>query len=246
MATLPHHATWMATGNNIALSGDLPRRCYWIRMDAQVARPWQRNGFKHPRLIHYVEEHRAQIIAAILTLGRAWVQAGAPENEDLPRLGSFENWTRVIGGILRMAGVDGFLDNLEALYEQVDEDGPPWEAFLEAWYETWPKEAVTTKDIRDAAISVGSMGPEKEVLANAIPDHLGNPEDKSFTRKLGWALSKREKRRYANGLLVAKAGEHKRAIRWRVFRNGEFSEDALDDQEDDAQDVYGKDNPPPF
>src|SRR5439155_1740787 len=42
IAKVPQRATWIATGNNIRVGGDLVRRCYWIRLDAGVARPWQR------------------------------------------------------------------------------------------------------------------------------------------------------------------------------------------------------------
>jgi hypothetical protein len=42
---VPHQATWMATGNNMVVRGDLPRRCYWIRLNAKTARPWQRKSF---------------------------------------------------------------------------------------------------------------------------------------------------------------------------------------------------------
>jgi len=34
---LPQRATWMATGNNLHVGGDLARRCYWIRLDAGMA-----------------------------------------------------------------------------------------------------------------------------------------------------------------------------------------------------------------
>jgi hypothetical protein len=51
MVTLPQQVTWVATGNNLQLAGDLARRCYWIRLDAQTARPWQRTGFRHPDLL---------------------------------------------------------------------------------------------------------------------------------------------------------------------------------------------------
>ena len=53
MMTLRNRTTWVATGNNIALRGDLPRRCYWIRLDAKQARPWQRDEFKHKELKAY-------------------------------------------------------------------------------------------------------------------------------------------------------------------------------------------------
>src|SRR5262245_56979558 len=47
MVTLPQKVTWTATGNNLAVAGDLARRCYWIRLDAQTSRPWQRTGFRY-------------------------------------------------------------------------------------------------------------------------------------------------------------------------------------------------------
>ncbi len=39
MVTLPNKTTWLGTGNNIMLSGSIPRRCLWIRMDAGIANP---------------------------------------------------------------------------------------------------------------------------------------------------------------------------------------------------------------
>jgi hypothetical protein len=47
---LPQLATWLATGNNIRLGGDLQRRCYQIRLDAQSGTPWMGRKFKHPDL----------------------------------------------------------------------------------------------------------------------------------------------------------------------------------------------------
>jgi len=38
VATIPQRSTWITTGNNIKIGGDLPRRCYWIRMDAKMAK----------------------------------------------------------------------------------------------------------------------------------------------------------------------------------------------------------------
>ncbi len=42
MVKAPQRATWIATGNNIRLGGDLARRCYRIRLDPHVSRPWMR------------------------------------------------------------------------------------------------------------------------------------------------------------------------------------------------------------
>jgi len=131
---LPHRCTWIATGNNIQVGGDLPRRCHWVRLDAKQARPWERDRgkFKHPELLKWVREERGRIIAAILTIGRAWFIAGQPQGQK--NLGSYEEWAGIIGGILDYVGVSGFLDNLSSMYDITDIDTPQWEDFLAAWF----------------------------------------------------------------------------------------------------------------
>ena len=43
---LPSRVVWAATGNNLRVAGDMPRRSYSIRLDANAERPWERTGFK--------------------------------------------------------------------------------------------------------------------------------------------------------------------------------------------------------
>ena len=133
--TLAQRATWLAAGNNIVLRGDLPRRCYWIRLDARMARPWQRGGFRHPDLLRWVSENRGALVRALLVVAQAWYVAGKPKAADVPRLGSFESWAEVVGGMVEFAGITGFLGNLEALYEKADEGGAEWEGFPSAWWD---------------------------------------------------------------------------------------------------------------
>jgi hypothetical protein len=51
--TVPVRVTWVATGNNIRLGGDLPRRCYWILLDSKMSRPWKQpfRNVKQQKLI---------------------------------------------------------------------------------------------------------------------------------------------------------------------------------------------------
>ena len=53
---LPLRVSWYATGNNVRLGGDLPRRVYWARLASLEAQPWKRDPstFRHPDLIGYV------------------------------------------------------------------------------------------------------------------------------------------------------------------------------------------------
>ena len=63
LINLQHRTCWIATGNNIRLAGDLPRRCYKVRLDAESARPWQRDPeqFKHPQLLRFVKENSGAV-----------------------------------------------------------------------------------------------------------------------------------------------------------------------------------------
>lgn len=212
MVERPHRICWMATGNNIRLAGDLPRRCYKVRLDAKHSRPWQRNvqGFKHPQLLQWVKDNRGQLLAAIFTLARAWIQAGRPEpTRDVPDIGSFEEWRRVIGGILEHAGIPSFLGNLDQMYEKaIEEDGI--EGFLEACYDTWGDRPMTTREIKKQV-------ERNENLQEELPSWLDH-EGRGFTRSLGNLFVKNEDVYFDNGLTLKRAGAAKRAIKWKILK----------------------------
>lgn len=224
---LPNRATWVATGNNIRLAGDLPRRCYRVRMDAETARPWQRDKtrFKHPDLAVWVSVTRGRLIAGLLTLARAWFAAGKPRPADLIELGSFEAWCKTMGGILTHAGVTGFLANLEELYNEADDEGPAWEAFLGAWHDALSDKALTVAELTEHIRS-------NDDLRAAVPAYLAEhlPRDETdaqgkvkptdagkFKHRLGNALKK--KRDVYYGPYCLKTGELSRtkAQTWKVI-----------------------------
>jgi hypothetical protein len=182
---VPNHACWIATGNNIKLGGDIPRRCYWIKIDPQTSRPELRSGFKHSNLPDYVRRNRDKIVAALLTMVRAWYVAGQPM-PSTPILGSFEEWSRIIGGVIEYCGVYGFLGNTDELRKLASEDDEEWELFLDAIFNRWGENEFTTQDIDKL------MGADA-IFQNAAPTFLveirTNPK-LSFTRQLGKQLSK--------------------------------------------------------
>ncbi len=221
--SIVNRTMWFVTGNNLRLRGDLPRRAVWCRLDAKVARPWEREAdeFRHPNLIEWVTEHRGEILAAIFTIAHAWIAAGRPgPHEEVPQLGSYERWRDVMGGILRIAEIPGFLGNQAQLYDTADDDTPAWAAFLEAWFETYGREPVTT-----AMVARDIKEDTKLKLLEALPGELGDPADKGFTRRLGRALTRRMDTRFlrqdeAGTLRITRAGEQKRAIAWCVELEG--------------------------
>ncbi|EFH90810.1 hypothetical protein [Ktedonobacter racemifer] len=213
-------ATWMATGNNIQLGGDLPRRCYWIRMDARTAKPWTRGGFKHD-LETWIPTHRGEIITALLTLVRAWYDAGKPLMSEPIKMGSFQAWVNTIGGILEHGSVNDFLGNAQALQEQ-DEDALQWAAFLRAWLAHYHLNqilaSVLVKDIK-AGSTLDEIESTLVGLYNALPDDLTDIQKGDFKRRLGKALSYRVGTQFdESGLHLVKGEPDKRsgAVYWSV------------------------------
>ncbi len=225
---LPQRATWIATGNNIRLGGDLPRRCYWIRLDAKMARPWERTEYRHKDLTGWVAQNRGMLVASLLCMARAWFVAGKP-GPNIREIGGFEAWTRTIGGILEFAGVTGFLANLHELYDTSDEGSQQWQAFLENWHAAYGSRAITVNEFADdISIPIDEYTPrETAARIRALRDTLPERLPESFSRSLGSfkvvlgkALSKKVGVRLPNGVYLERASDdaHSKVARWRVVR----------------------------
>ena len=224
MVRMPQRAVWMATGNNLKVAGDLAPRCFWIRIDAKVAEPWKRDGFRHPDLVGWARENRGRLVAALLTIARSWVLAGRPAAPVVPVLGGFDGWVMVVGGILAHTGIEGFLGNADELVNSADDDASQWRGFLDAWRDHFSGTAVTAASVEDA-MKEGRLDGTAEGLKEGLPDELADAfasPARSFTRSLGRALRRIEGRRYtADGLRVERGeAKHKRAATWRVVTDG--------------------------
>jgi hypothetical protein len=215
---LPQRATWAAAGNNIQVKGDLARRCYWIRLDAKTARPWQRSGFLHPNLHEWASQRRGQLLGALLTLSRAWYASGRPASP-VPVMGGFEAWARTVGSILGHAGIGGFLGNLEAFYDQADQEAAEWETFLGALAERQNDQTFTVADL------ARELDDDACALRDALPNDLADALDKKpsiFKTKLGKALGRRKGTRYGTSeLRVERISQDTRSqvATWRVLRD---------------------------
>ena len=214
---VPHRSTWAVTGNNVQLHKDMPRRCYLIGLDAKTARPWERTDFEKPDLIQWVRGHRGELVHAVLVLVRHWYSLDCPEPASR-RIGSFERWCDTIGGILEAAGLDGFLGNLDELYQEADLETRTWTAFLDAVHIWSQGQAFRTGELVEA------MTPDDKGRAKVSPDTL--PADcadrvgKPGAVRIGRAFGRRRDVRHgANGLRLVDVGDERRATLWRVNRD---------------------------
>lgn len=130
---LENRAVLFVTGNNMVISEDVSRRVVMVRLENKSrVSPHRRDDFKIPNLETWVKERRADVLGACLTLITAWVSSGRPKVKGLKALGSFGEWTEVLGGILDVVGIDGFLDGIDEQRADADLSGQFNEAHL-AW-----------------------------------------------------------------------------------------------------------------
>lgn len=144
MATGEALFTWIMTGNNASLGRDLARRVCPIRLDAKVEHPDRRGGWHHT-LPAWAQENRAELLWAFLTLWQAWLAEGRPEGRYT--MGSFERWAAVMGGVLDVAGVPGFLGNVHAFKDTAVDETGHWRELVTAWWEQHGGEVVKPRDL---------------------------------------------------------------------------------------------------
>ncbi len=196
MIEVPNRCLWIATGNNPDLSGEMARRSVHINLDAQDENPDQRKGFKHPELMMWVRQNHGRIAWAALTLISKWIAAGRPAGER--RMGSFESWSRVMGGIFDVAGMRGFLADSNEKRQKTDLQSESFRAFVEAW-----SSAFGCKEI-----------PAKQLLRFADSLDLGSGE---HAKRLGKLLQTRTDQRFGDWI-VKRAKHSSGTQQWRLER----------------------------
>ncbi|MBD3175204.1 MAG: hypothetical protein GF320_08485 [Armatimonadia bacterium] len=209
--------TWMGTGNNIQLGRDMPRRCYWIRLDAQTSRPWEAREFRHSDLRGYVQKERGRLLSALLTIARSWYVNGQPAPPKSCKLGGFEEWSRVIGGMMENLGDPSFLKNADTLYQRSAEADNAWEGFLREWLGSIGSYPVTVRELAHR------LDPEhmeySEDLHDLVPSEVLNRNGDLNRSKFGKALARQDGVRYGQDNLRLERDEadgHTQKNTWKV------------------------------
>ena len=205
---LTNDRLWIATGNNIRIGGDLERRVRWVMLDAAVARPEERTGFKEDRLADFVEQERGVLLAALLVVLGAWVQRGMPRAK-LRRSDDYGDWTAAMTEILGGAGLGAGFGDRAAMDPTMSDDEVELGVLLGAIEETVgvgvPFRTATLRDIAQGA-GPGGIG-HMQVITDALPTQVSIAKD--TWKSLGKYLSHNEKT-FVDDTRVRKVGEVKR------------------------------------
>jgi putative DNA primase/helicase len=196
----PTTALMCATGNNLAIIGDLRRRTMLIRLDARTERPETRQFARDLRA--HVLRRRGEIISAAMTVMLAYGAAEFPGVGATPCAG-FADWSRWCRQPVMWLGLPDPLDASASLRD-MDPDLARMRALFAAWAEAYGDTLTTAAD----AIT-GATPALREAITAVCADHVSS-------RRLGaWLGQHRD--RVVDGLrLGASLDARAKVQRWTV------------------------------
>jgi hypothetical protein len=120
------------TANGAKFSTDLTGRSVLVHLDAGTEHPERRPIRRQEPLLVWARERWAELASAAVSLGAAWGEAGCPRPASPKVMGGFESWEQMLRGVLQVAGVPGFLANVDARDEAVDADSAEGRELLQS------------------------------------------------------------------------------------------------------------------
>jgi putative DNA primase/helicase len=220
---------WLATGNNASIGGDLARRMMLCRLESPHENPEDRDDVEgEASLKREVRARRGELLAAALTVLRAWWCAGRPRVAS-GSVGSFEAWSSVVRNAIVFAGEADPRGTIPEVRERADRDADLTRELYVAWAgavgenewtelgrilrDCWPE-----TDEGRAYPARPQWQPLREVLEE-LTRHRGpgRPSTRALGRRLLAFLG-----RLSGGLAMESSKNRAtNALEWRVARRAE-------------------------
>jgi hypothetical protein len=220
MTRSPLLMTWYATGNNVAVHKDTSRRCCCARLESELERPEERSDFRHPDLLAWVGQNRDQLLAAALTILRAYFVAGKPDQKLKP-WGSFEGWSAVVRAAIQWVGMPDPGETRMLLQQQADVGAAGMAALVGYWQQLDPeRKGLTTAEViarlyaKDPPANTPAFYGD---MRATLEDMLGKVDARGLGTKL-----RGYRRRVFGGWFFDQVGKDHQAVRWAVLPANEF------------------------
>lgn len=214
-ATAPTVCTWLATGNNLTLQGDMTRRVIPCQLDPQCERPEERQFSRN--LYEWIPKHRPALVVAALTALRAYLVAGKPR-QPIATFGSFEQWSDLVRSALVWLG-EADPNQGRARLETTDSIGAKLRGLMMVWYAAFKTAPATGKEAVSRAHEKAWVdGRETRAylaLHEVLSEHFSDRRGEISARLLGEFL-KRYARRIEHGARFEPAEKYGTRQKWRV------------------------------
>jgi len=214
---IPNTFTVFANGNNLSAPADLVRRTLICRLDANVENPETREFDRNP--VTDVLRDRGRYIAAALTIGRAYVLAGYPDQ--LPSLPSFERWSDLVRSALAWLGCGDACASMDMARAE-----DPIREEREAVFVSWPilpdedgnpkSEFYTVARLTELAEETLGMKFVRADFRAACLEIASDKEGQISSKRLGRWLARNRNLRIGNLKLIAKMPGNGAKAAWSV------------------------------
>lgn len=218
--SLHWRAVVLANGNNTVFGPDTGRRLLVGRLEPDVERPEERTGYAIPDLPAWCRQHHPRLVAAALTLLRAYVVAGRPD-QGLAGWGSFEQWRDLIASAIVWAGGADVMRTRPTIAGEDDSDTAALRRIVELWPMIAP-EGATVRTVVSSLYPTLMRGEQRspdgfdelrDALETLSPPR--RPGDAPDTSRLGRALA-RYRRRVVGSKYLDHVGSHAGIATWKV------------------------------
>lgn len=214
--TIPNRALFLATGNNITLAGDMPRRFLTCRIDPQTEHAFTRRFDLNPAW--HCKTHRTQMIADALTVIRAWFSSSEREIGFRAEgaTASFEQWDELVRqpvawlAHLHSGEWQDPMDSIRAA-TSIDPEAEAHGELLDALHHAFGAGSFTAGDVAKRCTGFAAHDDELS-LANALEGIVGRRD--AGVKTIGRVLMNR-KGRIVGGRRLVLAGRSN-VIRWCV------------------------------
>lgn len=208
------------TGNNLVFRGDICTRILICRLLPDCEHPEERKFDRN--LEEYTPKHRGKLVAAILTIMRAYIVAGYPGLNDLSRFRTYSNWTKYVRGPLVWLEEKDPYESAKEIKE-TDPEKDEIAALFSAWDEALkylPVEAITVSHLLKIVTDQDRRGETEaiqdlyDVLVSYAPDRRGGIDPKILGNKL-----RKCKERIVGGFRLTESGKDRnKVVLWKLSK----------------------------
>jgi hypothetical protein len=208
MSRVPTNTTFLATGNNLTFRGDMSTRALMCKLLPKAERPEEREYSWDARA--ETRDARPTLVAAALTIMRAYIVAGCPETQR-KSFGRFEEWQEVIQDSLLWLGAPDPCKTRE-LVERNDPDRETFGRLILLWSKVFGRRPIRTRDVGDLAMAKTGDIPERRELYDLACELSGGKGREVFNPVAFGKFLRSKEERLSGGLRLVQGEDRKNKV----------------------------------